>query len=308
MDERLFRPLGMTRTGFRPTVAMTFPLSQGHDAAGAGRPTIVRPAVNNVGDWPAGIAHANVSDLARFAIALMNGGRIDGRQAPSPTVFATLSQPYVEVPFSWDIPAGFYEGAKYGHGFFVMEYRGVRLLHHGGIINGFGAFVAMAPEHKVAVIILANRTGSIPGKSLEKALEIFLPLRPKPRATPPRAVPMSAAEMEAYVGTYVNGALRIELFVGDGKPFRRDFYPPSVEEGPGRAFEAPVVKIGAGQFAFTPPGEAGPARFVIMPGPGGKPEFPHSFMGAARRDDTLPALHDRPAPGEDGRRPGREQR
>jgi len=29
MNERLFKPLGMNRTTFRPTMAMTYPLSQG---------------------------------------------------------------------------------------------------------------------------------------------------------------------------------------------------------------------------------------------------------------------------------------
>lgn len=140
MDERLFRPLGMTRTTYRPTVAMTFPLSQGHDAAGTARPTVVRPFVNNVGDWPSGYAYTNVWDLARFAIAFMNHGRIDGKQVLSPSLIATLSTPYVDVPFSWDVPSGFFEGAKYGHGFFIQEHRGVHLLHHGGTITGFWRF------------------------------------------------------------------------------------------------------------------------------------------------------------------------
>lgn len=283
MDARLFRPLGMTHTTFRPTVAMTFPLSQGHDAAGAAKPTVVRPFVNNVGDWPAGFAYTNVHDLARFAVAFMNQGRLDGKQVLSPSVIATLSTPYVDVPLSWDIPAGFYEGAKYGHGFFIQEHRGVRLLHHGGIINGFGAFVVMVPEHRLAVIILANRTGSILGKSLERALELSLPLKPKPQVPPRQAVQMTPAEMEGYAGTYVNGLLKVELFVRGGRLFRRDYYPPTAEEGPGRAFEVPVAKVGMNRFAFTPPGETSPAVFVLVPGPGGRPEFLHSFMGAARR-------------------------
>ncbi|HEX8189577.1 MAG TPA: serine hydrolase domain-containing protein [Pyrinomonadaceae bacterium] len=283
MGERLFRPLGMTRTTFRPTVAMTFPLSQGHDAAGDSRPTVVRPAVNNAGDWPAGFAYSNVFDLARFAAAFMDGGRIDGRQALSPSAVATLSTPYVEVPFSWDIPVGLYEGAKYGHGFFTLEHRGVRLLHHGGIINGFGAFVLLAPEHRFAVIVLANRTGSILGGTVEKALELSLPLKSKRPAPPRRAVRMTLAEMETYAGTYANGLLRVELFVRGGKLFRKDFYPPTAEEGPGRLFEAPVEKVGQNRFAFTPPGEATAAEFVLVPGGGGGPEFLHSFMWAARR-------------------------
>ncbi len=283
MDARLFKPLGMTHTTFRPTMAMTFPLSQGHDAAGAAKPTVVRPFVNNVGDWPAGFAYSNVFDLTRFAAAFMNGGRVDGRQVLSPSVIATLSTPYVDVPFSWDIPPGLFEGAKYGHGLFTLEYRGVRLLHHGGVINGFGAFVLMAPEHRFAVVILANRTGSIPGKTIEKALELSLPLRPKPRPPIRRPVAMTAAEMESYAGAYANGLLKIELFVRGGKLFRKDFYPPTAEEGPGRAYEASVEKIGPNRFMFTPPGDAAPAEFVVVPGAGGRPEYLHSFMGAARR-------------------------
>ena len=283
MDERLYKPLGMTHTTYRPTVAMTFPLSQGHDAAGAARPTIVRPFVNNVGDWPSGYVYTNVSDLARFAIAFMNGGRIDGKQVLSPSVIATLSRPYVDVPFSWDIPQGLFEGAKYGHGFFIQEHRGVHLLHHGGTINGFGAFVVMAPEYRCAVIIFANRTGSILSKSLEKALELSLPLKSKRPGSHKPVLPMSLAEMESYAGTYVNGALKIELRVRDGKLFRKEFYPTTVEEGPGRDFEAPVTKVGTNRFAFIVPGENAPAEFVLVPGPSDKPEYLHSFMGAARR-------------------------
>jgi CubicO group peptidase (beta-lactamase class C family) len=187
----------MALTTFRPTVAMTYPLSQGHDAAAGAKPTVIRPFVNNVRDWSAGFAYSNVSDLARSAAAFMDGGRIDGRQVIPPSAVSTLSTPYVEVPFSWDIPPGFYEGAKYRHGLFITEYRGVRVLHHGGVINGFGAFVLMAPEHRVAVILLADRTGSILGKSLEKAMKLSLPLRPKPTARRRRVVPMIPAEMGA---------------------------------------------------------------------------------------------------------------
>jgi CubicO group peptidase (beta-lactamase class C family) len=288
MDERLFRPLGMTHTTYRPTVAMTFPLSQGHDATAMAKPTIVRPFVNNVGDWPSGYVYTNVYDLARFAIAFMNGGRIDGKQVFSPSLIATLSTPYVDVPFSWDVPPGFFEHARYGHGFFVQEHRGVRLLHHGGTINGFGAFVVIVPERRVAVIIFANRTGAILGKSLEKALELSLPLEPKRQEPRKQVVPMTLAEMDNYAGTYVNGALKIELIVRDGKLFRKEFYPTTIEDGPGRDFEALVTKVGTNRFAFTLPGETIPAQFVLVPGPNGRPEYLHSFMEAARRVKARP--------------------
>lgn len=283
MDERLFKPLGMTHTTYRPTVAMTFPLSQGHEAESAAKPTVVRPFVNNVGDWPAGFAYSNVFDLARFVIAFMNGGRIDGKQMLSPSLIATLSTAYVDVPFSWDVPLGLFEGAKYGHGLFIQEHRGVHLLHHGGEIPGFGAFVVMAPEYRFAIIIFANKTGAILSKSVQKALELSLPLKARPQAPPKQAVTMTAAEIESYSGTYVNGALKIELLVREGNLVRKEFYPTTVEAGPGRDFEAPVTKVGTNRFAFTPPGKSAPAEFVLVPDPSGKPVYLHSFMDAARR-------------------------
>jgi len=288
MAERLFRPLGMTHTTFRPTVAMTFPLSQGHDAAGPGKPAVVRPTVNNVGDWPAGFVFTNVPDLARFVIAFMNGGRLDGKQVLSPSLIATLSRPYASVPFSWDVPPGLFEGAKYGHGLFIQDYRGVHLLHHGGIIIGFGAFVIMVPEQRFAVIALANRTGSILGKSLEKAMELSLPLKPRPPAPPRQALPMTAAELASDAGVYVNDLLKIELIVRDGKLYRKETYPTTVEQGPGHDYEVPVTKVGANRFVFTPPGETTPAEFVLVPGAGGRPEYLHSFMDAARRVEARP--------------------
>jgi CubicO group peptidase (beta-lactamase class C family) len=47
LEARLFRPLGMTRSTFRPTMAMTWPLAIGHGPEGAGPPAVVRPLADN---------------------------------------------------------------------------------------------------------------------------------------------------------------------------------------------------------------------------------------------------------------------
>jgi len=46
LEERIFKPLGMTRTTLRPTMAMTWPLVQGHDVSGREKPKVVRPAAD----------------------------------------------------------------------------------------------------------------------------------------------------------------------------------------------------------------------------------------------------------------------
>ena len=289
MQHRLFGPLGMRHTTFRPTTAMTFPLSQGHDGEGKAAPTVVRPFVNNVGDWPAGFAYTNVGDLSRFAIALLNRGKIDGKQVLAPRLLESLSKPWVEVPFDWDIPKGFLEGAQYGHGFFLQEHRGLRIVHHGGTINGFGAFFVLVPEKRFAVIVMANRTGAILGRTVEKAMELLLPLQPPRPVRLREKVPLTQAEMEEIAGTYHNGLLRIDLFVRDGQLIRKETYPTTVEEGPGREIETPVTKIGRDRFVFMPPGEdsragyAGAAEFTVVRDAAGKPEYLHGSLEAAAK-------------------------
>ena len=71
MDELLFQPLGMRRTTFRPLVAMTYPLAIGHAAGSDGLPAIIRPAYNNVAQWPAGSIFSSTNDLSRFVIAFL---------------------------------------------------------------------------------------------------------------------------------------------------------------------------------------------------------------------------------------------
>src|SRR5262249_28594565 len=115
-------PLGMARTTFRPTTAMTYPLALGHQPARAGRPAVVRPFADNAATWPAGSMFSNVHDLGRFAVAFLNDGRLDGKPVLAPELIKTLAGPYVDVP----------GGTRYGYGLTSKTVRGVTVLEHGG--------------------------------------------------------------------------------------------------------------------------------------------------------------------------------
>ncbi len=121
MNERLFKPLGMNRTTFRPTMAMTYPLSRGHDASEKAKPTVIRPFGDNVAGWPDGFMFSSVDDLARFAIAFMGGGKIDGKQVLTPSVITKLSTPYADLHSYFG-----FENGRYGYGLFVHDHRGVQ--------------------------------------------------------------------------------------------------------------------------------------------------------------------------------------
>jgi CubicO group peptidase (beta-lactamase class C family) len=264
LDERLFKPLGMARTTFKPTVAMTWPLSQGHTARGQEPPAVVRPFADNSGYWPAGFIFSSATDLARFTIAFMNAGVIDGHAVLKPSAIQTMSTGYVDVPSSA-------ENARYCYGLTTVVHRGVRLVEHGGAIDGFGASVRMLPDHRAAVVVLVNRSGAQLQKTSERALELLAVLQP---ATPPSTTPiaMSAAELAKLAGVYVNPPVRVELAARGGKLyFRRG------------AQETEVVKVGDLRFSMTPtPG--GPAQtFALVPGADGTIAFLHIGSRAFRR-------------------------
>jgi hypothetical protein len=49
---------------------------------------------------------------------------------------------------------------SYGMGFFVTNYRGHKLVHHGGNIDGFSAEVNFLPNDSLAVVVLTNMNGT----------------------------------------------------------------------------------------------------------------------------------------------------
>ena len=162
IQKRVLDPLKMERSTFQPTIAMTYPFSVGHAGNDGEAARVLRPVEDNSQIWPAGFLFSNVHDLARFAIAFMNGGHIDGKPALSAKLIERLSTPNAPVQSQFD-------GASYGYGLLVREYRGVRLAEHGGTTTSFASDFVMAPAHRVAVIVLANRNVHLM-KTEEKAL------------------------------------------------------------------------------------------------------------------------------------------
>jgi CubicO group peptidase (beta-lactamase class C family) len=274
MNERIFAPLGMKSTTFRPTMAMTRLLSQGHDSDSNSKPVVHRPFVESTASWPAGFMFSNVYDLARFAIAFMNGGKIDGRQVLSPAVIAMMSAPHADI--LGENPSGWPRNGKYGYGVILQNYRGVRMVWHGGSIAGFGTMFVMEPQQRFAVIILCNKTARWMFQTAEKAMEIMLPLDAEAEALPKQSLPMSATEKANYVGKYMRpGTERpetAEIFLKDDQLYLRAY-----------GFEQAITKVGANSFSVTAPGYRGPWRFKLLPGADGKAEYLCLSLGVMKR-------------------------
>jgi CubicO group peptidase (beta-lactamase class C family) len=256
MREIVFKPLGMRRTTLRPLEAMTYPLALGHNVDKESA-VVIRPAANNVAKYPGGSIYSSVNELARFAIAMMNGGRLEGRQALAPLVVEELPKPQFYLPGE--------ERAFYGYGLLGFESNGVKTVSHGGVSSGYGSTIMFAPDYKFAVIVLANRNGETLPRTRQLAMRLALPLKPDP-AEPPKPPAPDADEMKRYTGKYAHAPQTWEVFIKDGKLFLK-------EEG--KDFE--LTKLGRERFGY----EQGEVLFV----PDERGTIEHIFMGlyAARR-------------------------
>ena len=234
MNERVFAPLRMTRTTFRPTVAMTYPLAVGHKSAE--QLTVVRPLPNDARLYPAGTAYSSANELARFAIAFLNNGRLDGKRIIAPAVIKQMSEPRAQQLSAPD-------DTSYGYGLFMNHAGGMRRIWHEGSMTGYVAMMMFVPERHVAVIVLSNTDGVVLDKTEEKALELMLPsaVKEEPKAKTVQSV--SEAEIKNYVGTYSQpNRWKTEVFIKEGRLFIKEFNR-----------EMPLNKIGENRFSFEFP-------------------------------------------------------
>ncbi len=120
MERLVLRPLGMTHSTFRPEAAARLPLAAPFD----GRRREISPAPNHAGTFPSGSLYSSAREMARLPIALMNGGRIEGRQVLPEEVVTALLTSRVDIP---ERP-----GSRYGYGLMFETRRGVKQIFHAG--------------------------------------------------------------------------------------------------------------------------------------------------------------------------------
>ena len=246
----------MTRSTISPLAAMTYPLALGHNMQN-GTASVIRPIDNNVGKFPGGSMFSSANELSRFAVAILNNGKVDGKQILAPFVVENLMKPQFYLPGE--------EKAFYGYGLLGYEQQGVKTVSHGGASRGYGSTVFFAPEQKIAIVVLANTSGQTLPKSRQKAMEMLLPLKAETNE-PPKNLETSADEMKRYVGRYEHAPQAWEIFTKDGKLFIKQ---------DGKEFE--LKKTGKNEFSY----EQGGVLFV----PNASGEIEHIFMGlyAARK-------------------------
>jgi CubicO group peptidase (beta-lactamase class C family) len=192
VEQNIFSPLDMARSTFRQPLpeslaadmATGYNYTNGQYVAGSfvfGQP------------YPASSMSATATDMARFMIAHLQNGELDGQRIlQEDTALQMHSRLYT--------PDSRLEGGM-AHGFFENTINGQRILLHGGNFITFLSVLVLIPEQNVGVLISANSTG---GKTAIQAIaEAFLDrYYPMPEPPDPQSAAGFAERIAPYLGEY----------------------------------------------------------------------------------------------------------
>ena len=173
---RLLTPLGMDRSNLSvdnmradPDHASAYERRQGVIVPVPPRPVTAMA--------PAGAVNSSAADMARWLLAQLGGGQIDGRAVMSPGTMARQHAPHMVLPEDPTFPASTRHG--YGLGWLIGQYRGHRLTEHGGGIDGFQTECMLLPDDGIGVAVMTNTSSSAMAPVLAyRVLDELLGLEP----------------------------------------------------------------------------------------------------------------------------------
>jgi len=139
VEERIFVPLGMTRSAYEGHERDKAPRAQGYTRAPEGfQPS--KP-ISMTQPYAAGSLVSTVDDLARWDAAVSSGKLLQAgswQRAFTPYTLSTGSS------------------TGYGYGWETGTLRGAQMIGHGGGIPGFNSFALRLPAEKLYVAVLSN--------------------------------------------------------------------------------------------------------------------------------------------------------
>lgn len=213
LDSVFFRPLGMENTYYCSESRITPGKAHGYDMGPEGM--VHKGYLDHTWPYAAGSLCSTVADLTKWSLALHR----DKKVLSDETYLAMITP----IPLNDGTPQ------DYGLGIMAWEVDGVKVIEHGGGINGFLSDMKYLPEEDIVVVTLMNTAaGPGPGALTRKLLlELadFSPFKPIDLDVEP----------ESFVGKYSGVArggevtINVEtagdlLLVSSGNPAVDTFY------------------------------------------------------------------------------------
>ncbi|HSU25573.1 MAG TPA: serine hydrolase domain-containing protein, partial [Pyrinomonadaceae bacterium] len=267
--DRIFKPLGMTNSTLSiAQMQKVKDYSFGYDYNFDTKETRKLPYREIVPVAPAGSINSSARDMAQWLRFVLNAGTVDGKHLVSEKGYEEWTKPQMKI-------AG---KSSYGFGWFIQDWNGLKVVQHGGNIDGFNSMVAMIPEKKLGFVLLTNVSASpLGGELIPIVWQNILSGN-----TPTDAAPAGGDDRDKLVGKYLLAGPNLEVEVrseGDklvmvvpGQPpytlervSGRQFKPAGAPEGFGAKFSP--VDGQAMELELQQPGRANKLTRVTGSGP-----------------------------------------
>ena len=159
--DRIFTPLGMSASttsikGVRGQPNVSSPHATVNDTVRV----IPWRDIDNAG--AAGSINSNAVDMAQWVRLQLGRGSFGGKALISPRSADEMHQAQTVIRTDSAARASNPDThlQAYGLGWFLEDYRGRMVVHHGGNVDGFSALVGMLPENRFGVVVLTSQNGS----------------------------------------------------------------------------------------------------------------------------------------------------
>jgi CubicO group peptidase (beta-lactamase class C family) len=173
VTEKILTPLGMTRT--TTTIKnLKDNYSMPHNESG-GKLRVLHSGNVDGASAAAGL-NSSVSDVAKWLRLQLGRGKFEGKQIFSERQAGEMwtAQTILGTnPFpAKDAPTRLF--SAYGLGWFLNDYRGRKVVSHGGGLDGMISQTAMMPEENLGVVVLTNSETGVNTILQNKIFDVFL--------------------------------------------------------------------------------------------------------------------------------------
>jgi CubicO group peptidase (beta-lactamase class C family) len=206
IENRILKPLGMTMTTLSvKTMQKSADYSIGYALTPKDPGSNPLPMRNLPAIAPAGAINSCATDMAKWVTLMLDGGTFNGKRLVSEPGFAELVK--MQTPMG--------PNAGYGLGWMLRDWNGMRVVEHGGNVDGFAAQVAMIPEKKIGFVLLTNVSATTLTNTTMTLVWTHLVGKPE---KPAAAVAAAGSEIPAKdeVGTYTMAGVNADVSLKDG--------------------------------------------------------------------------------------------
>lgn len=193
IEERIFEPLEMessntSNTLFTETMNIAYPHIEGQPLE----------FINYDNCGPAASINTSANDLINWVRLMLNKGIYNGDTIFSSDQYYKLTSPHTLLNRGHGETIGGTHFYSYGLGWFLFDYRGRKVIQHGGGLPGFHSKVCIVPEDSLGYVIIANQLSGLVESVHKKILDFYL------------SDPMNPEENKDWATIYLEGTKKQE--------------------------------------------------------------------------------------------------